>query len=54
MYSKTDSVQTAHMIEHPEVQITISVDCAQAHGESTSFLATNFTAIAETGAQVSV
>ena len=54
MYSKTDSVQTAHMIKHPEVQTTISVDCAPAHGESTSFLAANVTAIAETGAQVNV
>ena len=31
---------TAHMREHPKVQVTISVDRAQAHGESTSVRAT--------------
>ena len=45
---------TAHMREHPKVQITISVDRAQAHGESTSVRATNVTAMADTGAQVNV
>ena len=45
---------TAHMREHPKVQITISVDRAQAHGESTSVRATNVTAIADTDAQVNV
>ena len=45
---------TAHTREHPKVQVTISVDRAQAHGESTSVLATNVTAIADTGAQVNV
>ena len=42
------------MREHPKVQVTISVDGAQAHGESTSVRATNVTAIADTGAQVNV
>ena len=45
---------TAYMREHPKVQVTISVDRAQAHGESTSVRATNVTAIADTGAQVNV
>ena len=45
---------TAHMRDHPKVQVTISVDRAQAHGESTSVRATNVTAIADTGAQVNV
>ena len=45
---------TAHMREHPKVQVTISVDRGQAHGESTSVRATNVTAIADTGAQVNV
>ena len=45
---------TARMREHPKVQVTISVDRAQAHGESTSVRATNVTAIADTGAQVNV
>ena len=45
---------TAHMREHPKVQVTILVDRAQAHGESTSVRATNVTAIADTGAQVNV
>ena len=44
----------AHMKEHPKVQVTISVDRAQAHGESTSVRAINVTAIADTGAQVNV
>ena len=44
---------TAHMREHPKVQVTISVDRAQAHGESTSVRATNVI-IADTGAQVNV
>ena len=38
------------MKEHPKVHVTISIDRAQAHGESTSVRA----AIAETGAQVNV
>ena len=45
---------TARMREHPKVHVTISVDRAQAHGESTSVRATNVTAIADTGAQVNV
>ena len=45
---------TARMREHPKVQVTISVDRAQAHGESTSVRAANVTAIADTGAQVNV
>ena len=45
---------TAHMREHLKVQVTISVDRDQAHGESTSVRATNVTAIADTGAQVNV
>ena len=44
----------AHMKEHPKVQVTISVNRAQAHGESTSVSATNVTAIADTGAQVNI
>ena len=44
---------TAHMREHPKLQVTISVDRAQAHGESTSVRATNVI-IADTGAQVNV
>ena len=40
--------------EHPKVQVTISVDRAQAHGESISVRAANVTAIADTGAQVNV
>ena len=42
------------MREHPKVQVTISVDRAQAHSESTSARATNVTAVADTGAQVNV
>ena len=42
------------MKEHPKVQVTISVNRAQAHGESTSVRATNVTATADTGAQVNV
>ena len=42
------------MKKHPKVQVTISIDHAQAHGESTSVRATNVTAIADTGAQVNV
>ena len=45
---------TAHMREHSKVQVTISVDRAQAYAESTAVRATNVTAIAETGAQVNV
>ena len=45
---------TAHMREHPKVQLTISVERAQTHGESTPVRATNVTAIADTGAQVNV
>ena len=45
---------TARMREHPKVHVTISVDRAQAHGESTSVRATNVTAIADTGSQVNV
>ena len=36
------------MREHPKVQVTISVDRAQAHGKSTSVRAINVTAIADT------
>ena len=46
--------QWAHIREHPKVQVTISVDRAQAHGEFSSVRATNVTAIADTGAQVNV
>ena len=35
----------------PIDQVTISVDCAHAHGESSSARATNVTAIANTGAK---
>ena len=45
---------TAHMREYPKVQVTISVNRAQAHGESTPVRATNVTAFADTGAQVNV
>ena len=45
---------TAHMREHPKVQVTILVDRAQAHGESTAVRATNVTAIADTSAQVNI
>ena len=45
---------TAHMREHPKVQVTISINRAQAHGEFTSVRATNITAIADTGSQVNV
>ena len=43
---------TAHMSKHPKVQLTISVDCAHAHGESLSALAINVNVIAD--AQVNV
>ena len=46
--------EAAHMREHPKVQVTISVDRAQAYGESTSVRATNVIATADTGAQVNV
>ena len=54
MYSKIVQWAAAHISEHPKVQVTISVDRAQAHGESTSVRATNVTTIADTGAQANV
>ena len=51
IYSKTVQWAAAYMSEHPKVQVTISVDRAQARGESTSVRATNVTTIADTGGQ---
>ena len=42
------------MRDHPKVQVTISVDRAQAYGESTSVHATDVTVIVDTDAQVNV